>query len=97
MAKPWRVARSMIRDYWKNISTYISGTSEADIKEQVYAETAAREILDSLYKHPDIPPLVLLEEYRNLMDEYSTRSLTNSWLYSVKKDTAQFFIDSLMR
>jgi hypothetical protein len=74
-----------VSDYWN--SEYFAQRS--------YARTAAYEILD-LLKSSNEPPLVVIEEYRDKMNDYACLSSFASLMFSVAYDTAEGIIDALI-
>lgn len=64
--------------------------------QESYSKWAAREILVRLIKEKETPPLVVIEQFRDKMDEYSCRNLNTSYMFSVAKDTAEWIIDLLI-
>lgn len=61
-----------------------------------YAKTAAKEVLESLRKDTDTPPLVVIEEYRDKMNDYACLKPMWSIMYSVAADIAEDIIDELI-
>lgn len=74
-----------IVDYWN--SEYFAQRS--------YARTAAYEILD-LLRNSSEPPLVVIEDYKDKMNEYACTSTFASVMFSVAHDTAEGIIDALI-
>jgi hypothetical protein len=66
------------------------------IAQTSYSIWAAKEILKQLRKYNDTPPLIVIENFRNLMDEYSCKNRRNSYLFSCAKDMAEWIIDLLI-
>lgn len=60
-----------------------------------YSRWAATELLDRLY-HSDQPPLVVIEEFRDLMDEYSCVNPSTSYIFSTAKGMTEWIIDLLI-
>lgn len=61
-----------------------------------YEVWAAKEILKKIKNTKDMPPLYIIEEFRDLMDDYSCRKKNNSFLFSCAKDMAEWIIDLLI-
>ena len=61
-----------------------------------YSIWAAKELLTRLNNNRDIPPLITLENFEELMDEYASKNVNNSFLFSCAKDMTQWIIDLLI-
>lgn len=61
-----------------------------------YAKTAAKEVLDLLEENTDTPPLVVIEEYRDRMNQFACVNPVRSIMYSVAADIAEDIIDELI-
>lgn len=61
-----------------------------------YYVWAAKELLMRFDNCKDVPPLITLENFEKLMDEYSCRNINNSYLFSCAKDITQWIIDLLI-
>ena len=61
-----------------------------------YSIWAAKELLTRLNNNRDIPPLITLENFEELMDEYACKNINNSFLFSCAKDTTRWIIDLLI-
>lgn len=72
--------------YWRSL----------DFAYQSYSKSAAIDILNILKKDATTPPLILIEEYKDLMDRYSCESKRSSFMFSVAYDTADDIIDELI-
>jgi hypothetical protein len=75
--------------------------STADLRgyshmQESYSRWAAREILVMLEKNRDTPPLILIEQFRDRMDEYSCMNKYTSYRFSVAKDMAEWIVDLLL-
>lgn len=57
---------------------------------------AAKELLIRLNNNRDIPPLITLENFEELMDEYVCKNINNSFLFSCAKDMTRWIIDLLI-
>lgn len=92
-----RIAIQTIEDYIKRLERQFKEhwvTSE--FEQQSYSKWVANDILGHLKKECSIPPLQLLEEYREKMDEYSCYNSKNSIMFSTLKDTVEDIIDELV-
>lgn len=65
-------------------------------RQESYSRWATDELLNRMRKHPDTPPLVIMEEFRDQMDGFSTYSQQSSLIFSTAKETAQWAIDLLL-
>ena len=61
-----------------------------------YSICAAKELLTRLNNNRDIPPLITLENFEELMDEYACKNINNSFLFSCAKDMTRWIIDLLI-
>nr|DAJ79347.1 MAG TPA: hypothetical protein [Caudoviricetes sp.] len=64
-------------------------------RQKSYSRWAGRELLLLLEKNTDKPPLILIEEFRDKMDDLSCIS-KNGYIFSCAKDMAEFVIDLLI-
>ena len=61
-----------------------------------YSIWATKELLTRLNNNRDIPPLITLENFEELMDEYACKNINNSFLFSCAKDMTRWIIDLLI-
>lgn len=61
-----------------------------------YSIWAAKELLIRLNANKDVPPLITLETFEELMDEYACKNINNSFLFSCAKDMTRWIIDLLI-
>lgn len=61
-----------------------------------YSIWAAKELLTRLDNNRDIPPLITLENFEELMDEYACKNVNNSFLFSCAKNMTRWIIDLLI-
>lgn len=66
------------------------------LAQKSYSMWAAKELLIQLNKNKDVPPLITLENFEQLMDEYSCRNSCSSYLFSCAKDMTRWIIDLLI-
>lgn len=66
------------------------------LQQESYSRWAAREILVRLEKNRTTPPLILIEEFRDQMDNYSCVNIRTSYAFSCAKDMAEWIIDLLI-
>lgn len=67
-----------------------------DFKQASYMRWAGQEVLSQLYKYPDIPPLLVIEAFRDEMDAYSCVNSRTSYVFSCAKDMVEWIIDLLI-
>ena len=61
-----------------------------------YMRWAGREVLARLRKHPETPPLIVIESFRDECDSYSCVNLRRSYVFSCAKDMLEWIIDLLI-
>lgn len=66
------------------------------LAQESYSRWAAREILIRLIREKNTPPLIVIERFRDQMDDYSCRNPYTSYMFSVAKDMAEWIIDLLI-
>ena len=67
-------------DYFKQIS---------------YSKWAANELIDLLEHNPNIPPIRLVEEFTEKMDDFSVMDLPDTIMFSIAKDFSENIEDVL--
>lgn len=67
-----------------------------NLAQESYSRWAARELLIRLEKNHNIPPLIIIEEFRDQMDDYSCKNPHTSYIFSCAKDMADWIIDLLI-
>lgn len=86
------VVRSCLRTVSKSISDFKNGSSQ----QKSYSRWAVKELLSQLKTHPETPPLIIIEEFRDQMDKYSCLNPHTSYIFSCAKDMAEWIIDLLI-
>ncbi|MBQ8135454.1 MAG: hypothetical protein IJ192_13800 [Clostridia bacterium] len=61
-----------------------------------YMRWAAMELLTELCIYEDIPPLIVLENFRDKMNEYAKLNVKTTFIFSVGSKTAEYFINLLI-
>ena len=61
-----------------------------------YSILSSKDLLTRLKNNRDIPPLITLENFEELMDEYACKNINNSFLFSCAKDMTRWIIDLLI-
>lgn len=77
-------------------SKRISNYRGYSLEQESYNRWAARELLSRLEKDRVTPPLILIEEFRDQMDDYSCVNIRTSYVFSCAKDMAEWIIDLLL-
>ena len=67
-----------------------------DFEQASYMRWAGREVLIRLCKHPEIPPLIVIESFRDECDSYSCVNPRTSYVFSCAKDMIEWIIDLLI-
>lgn len=67
-----------------------------DFEQASYMRWAGREVLIRLCKHPEIPPLIVIESFRDECDSYSCVNPRTSYVFSCAKDMLEWIIDLLI-
>ena len=65
-------------------------------EQQSYSRWAANEILSYVLHHLGMSPITAVEEFANLMDEYSCKNQFSSFGFSVAHDVAMDILDMLL-
>ena len=79
-------SRKNIVDWWYS-NSFVNNS---------YSIWVAKELLTRLNNNRDIPPLITLENFEELMDEYACKNINNSFLFSCAKDMTRWIIDLLI-
>lgn len=74
----------------------VAGWDSYGFRQESYSRWAAREILYRLENDRNTPPLIIIENFRNQMDEYACMNSCTSYMFSVAKDMAQWIVDLLI-
>lgn len=86
-----------VRYCMKQENKWIKTWKYREFQQDVYTKWALREILNILIKRQDQPPLQVLEEFKEQMDEYACSGDSKyNYMFSVAYDTAQWVIDLLL-
>jgi hypothetical protein len=73
--------------------TYQYGYS---LEQESYSRWAAKELLNRLRENPTIPPLLIIEEFRDQMDEYSNINPDTNLVFNSGRDLAEWIINLLI-
>ena len=98
MSEPHLIATRVVLEYIREIErpcSVINYWHSSYLAQRSYAKTAAYEILD-LLRNSSEPPLVIIEEYRDKMNEFACLNAFTSFMFSVMADTAENIIDAIM-
>lgn len=99
MSKANEMAIQIVQEYVKELENHpcsIGYWRSSEFAQRSYAKTAAYDILERLKKQCSEPPLIVIEEYRDKMDEYACINPVASIMFSVAHDTAENIIDALV-
>lgn len=86
----------IVRDCLKTLLRDLSNRRAYSLQQESYSVWAIKEILLQLERNQLTPPLVLIEKFRDQMDEYSCVNTRTSYVFSCAKDTAEWIIDLLI-
>ena len=67
-----------------------------NFEQACYMRWAGREVLIRLCKHPEIPPLIVIESFRDECDSYLCVNPRTSYVFSCAKDMLEWIIDLLI-
>lgn len=66
------------------------------LQQESYSRWAARELLVRLEQNKTTPPLIVIEEFRDQLDNYSCVNIRTSYVFSCAKDMTEWIIDLLI-
>lgn len=92
------IAISIVKDCIKDLEYGLSQCDcldDASNTQIIYSDIGARQILELLEKNTKTPPLWVIEEYRDQMDEYMYMNSAGSYMFSVFHDIAEHIIDRM--
>ena len=91
------MAIQIVRNYISRLERQPMGYwRSSEFAQLSYSKSAARDLLNLLQDKTDTPPLVVIEEYRDKMNDYSCLNPMWSFMHSVAADTADSIIDELI-
>lgn len=96
MAESTDRAIETVRHCLKEMLVTMEERYDYTLAQTSYSRWAIREIMVRLIKDRTTPPLIVIEQFRDQMDDYSCRNLYTSYMFSVAKDTAEWIIDLLI-
>ena len=92
-----KTAIQIVKDYIPELERYEDlWWRSSEFAQWSYSKTAAKEILELLEKDTNTPPLVVIEEYRDKMNNFACLNPKWSIMYSVAADIAEYMIDELI-
>ena len=98
MDKPNEVVIQMVKEYVSNDLFEIFERYGYIPQQLSYAKWSAQEILNRLYKFKNVPPLIVLEQFRD--DTIKFRSVSDNLdsvlMFSTASQLADYFIDLLV-
>jgi len=68
-----------------------------DFEQLVFSKWAANSLVEYVESKPDIPPLLLTEEFAKQMDDYACMNLETSMIFSIGRDTIMDILDMLLQ
>lgn len=91
------LAMDIVKDYIYEFSEHVyTPWQKKEFQYETYSIWAAKELLVELSKNKNLPPLFVLEKFRDKMDDYACLNKKNSFIFSVAKDTTEYLIDQLV-
>ena len=91
------LAIGIVKDYIYEFSDHIyTPWQKKEFQYETYSIWAAKELLVELSENKSLPPLFVLEKFRDKMDDYACLNKKNSFIFSVAKDTTEYLIDQLV-
>lgn len=69
---------------------------ESEFISYSYMRWASKELLAELSIHEDMPPLIVLENFRDRMNEYTKLNAEAAFIFSIGSNTAEYFINLLI-
>lgn len=70
--------------------------NDVEIAQKSYTKWAVHEILARLRENRDIPPAIVVEQFRDEMEQYSCLNSQTSFIFSVAKDAAEWMLDDIL-
>lgn len=96
MAEPTERAIETVRYCLGKSLTTTAKWRGYSLAQESYSRWAGREIMVRLLRDNTTPPLIIIEQFRDQMDDYSCRNVHTSYMFSVAKDMAEWIIDLLI-
>ena len=91
------IAKEIIKNYIREYSGHVyTPWQKKEFQYESFSIWAAKELLVEISKKEDLPPLYVMENFREKMDDYACLNKTNSFIFSVAKDTVNYLIDQLI-
>lgn len=93
-----KTAISVVEQYIERLASMpVHHWRSSEFAQKCYSIMAANDILELLKSHEDEPPLGVIEEYRDKMNEYSCINSIGSFIFSVGHDTAEDIVNELLK
>lgn len=93
-----KLAMDSIKEYiYENSNHQYTPRHKSEFQQETFSVWAATELLIELSRNPNTPPLLVMEKFRDKMDDYSCMNRSNSFIFSVAKDTTEYLIDRLIK
>ncbi len=88
-------AISIIKDYEGYID-FISQKKRYSLYQLSYIRWTIEEILRLIKKWDNIPPLIIIEGFQEIVQNYSTANFKTNYIFSIMSDASQDIIDLLI-
>lgn len=95
MKTPNDYAIDEVKDYIYHIEE-MSSFYGLNLEQQSFSKWAAIEIIKCLKEHTDVPPLVIIESFREEMYMYACSNKKTSFIFSIAVDVANHVDDILV-
>ncbi len=96
MDGPHKQVIRIVQEYLDESLTKISFWQGYSLAQSSYSRWAATELLKILQDKENIPPLIILEDFKSQMDNYACMNRASSYIFSVAYDMAECIIDQLL-
>lgn len=98
MNKANEMAIQVVQRYIERLERqYIHPWLSSEFAQRSYSISAANDILDELRANDTMPPLMIIEEYRDKMNEYSCINSFGSFMFSVAYDIAEDISNEIIK
>lgn len=91
------IAKEIIKNYIREYSGHVyTPWQKKEFQYESFSIWAAKELLVEVSKKEDLPPLYVMENFREKMNDYACLNKANSFIFSVANDTVNYLIDQLI-
>lgn len=84
---------SVLQEYIANMPEPRKKCKKQVFLQETYSRWAAEEILRCILKSESLPPVTVVEEFKNRMNHYSLMNPNSSYIFSVAYDIAMDILD----